>query len=319
MTAVDETTSCGKTRPESGVSFTNLGSRYLRTKQYSITALTDSSGAIKERYAYDAYGGVSVFDGSGVNRSGTAEGNRYCYTGREWDDELGLYHYRARMYDSLCGRFLSRDPLKYADGFGLHANTFGTDKADPFGLFAKLVGPPRPGCGSISLSWDISAGPGIYWVAQKICFSVNEVRCSGESKACCKAYHRNTCKVCFYEMLVDRSQPGYEKGDAIDDWAVDLRQYEGDCGTKGSIRISTERRYYRQKLDGTSLDIGNKTGPKNFYECGNLASIRGSADSSQTEPAWWGSNVATIGSEHNSVLLKWNCCVPDPELIVRNF
>ncbi|WP_143544013.1 RHS repeat-associated core domain-containing protein, partial [Rhodopirellula sp. MGV] len=90
------------------------GNRYYhRNQQYSITALTDSSGTIKERYAYDAYGNLSVFDGSGTARTATAEGNRYTYTGREWDDELSLYHYRARMYDPMCGRFCSRDPIGF--------------------------------------------------------------------------------------------------------------------------------------------------------------------------------------------------------------
>ena len=87
---------------------------YHRTQQYSITALTDSSGEIVERYAYDAYDGLSMLDGSGTARAATAEGNRYTFTGREWDDELSLYHYRARMYDPVCGRFLERDPIGFA-------------------------------------------------------------------------------------------------------------------------------------------------------------------------------------------------------------
>ncbi|QDV47415.1 tRNA3(Ser)-specific nuclease WapA precursor [Stieleria neptunia] len=77
---------------------------YHHTQQYSVNALTDSSGAIKERYTHDAYGGLSIFDGSGTARTTTAEGNRYSYTGREWDEELGLYHFRVRMYDAMVGR-----------------------------------------------------------------------------------------------------------------------------------------------------------------------------------------------------------------------
>ncbi|WP_390895620.1 RHS repeat domain-containing protein [Stieleria tagensis] len=86
---------------------------YVRGQHYSVTALTDSSAVIKERYAYDAYGGLSVFDGSGTARTTAAEGNRYTYTGREWDEKLALYHYRARMYDPICGRFCSRDPIGF--------------------------------------------------------------------------------------------------------------------------------------------------------------------------------------------------------------
>ncbi|MDV6034701.1 MAG: RHS repeat-associated core domain-containing protein [Phycisphaera sp. RhM] len=120
------TCSPGKSRPKNDASSIKFTVRYLRTNQYSITALTDSSGTIKERYAYDAYGGLSVFDGGGVARTSTAEGNRYTYTGREWDKVLSLFHYRARMYDPSSGRFLGRDPIgfegsewdlyQYADG-----------------------------------------------------------------------------------------------------------------------------------------------------------------------------------------------------------
>ena len=92
---------------------TNLAVRYCRTQQYSVTALTDSNAAIKERYAYDGYGNLSIFDGSGSARTSTSEGNRYTYTGREWDEELEHFHYRARMYDPLAGRFLSRDPIGF--------------------------------------------------------------------------------------------------------------------------------------------------------------------------------------------------------------
>ena len=76
---------------------------YHRNQQYSIIALTDGVGAIQERYAYSAYGELTVLDGSGTVQSGSD--NRYTYTGREWDSELELYHYRARMYDPVAGRF----------------------------------------------------------------------------------------------------------------------------------------------------------------------------------------------------------------------
>ena len=55
---------------------------YHRNQQYSIVALTDGAGAISERYAYRAYGELTVLDGSGTV---TTTDNRYTYTGREWD------------------------------------------------------------------------------------------------------------------------------------------------------------------------------------------------------------------------------------------
>lgn len=62
--------------------------------------------------------------------------NRYAYTGREWDSDLELYHYRARMYSATEARFISRDPIgfkgsewnlyEYGDGAPVH-------KVDPSG------------------------------------------------------------------------------------------------------------------------------------------------------------------------------------------
>jgi RHS repeat-associated protein len=86
---------------------------YNRNQQYSITAITDGSGAIVERYAYSAYGTPTITDASGTLRTTTAIGNRYTYTGREYDEMLALYHYRARMFDSVGGRFVSRDPIGF--------------------------------------------------------------------------------------------------------------------------------------------------------------------------------------------------------------
>jgi RHS repeat-associated protein len=90
--------------------------------QYSVTAITTSTGAIAERYAYSAYGQPTILDPSGVTLPTSNFSIRTSYTGREWDATLGLHHFRARWMSGLTGRFLSRDPMGYIDGFGLYTS-----------------------------------------------------------------------------------------------------------------------------------------------------------------------------------------------------
>jgi RHS repeat-associated protein len=132
-----ESVSSCKTRHSCAGATTSLSIRSQCTQQYSINALTNSGGTIVERYAYSAYGEPTITDGSGTVRASTAEGNRYTYTGREWDDVAELHHYRARWYDPVMGRFLGRDPIGYVDGNSLYRAYFAADDADPSGLSCK--------------------------------------------------------------------------------------------------------------------------------------------------------------------------------------
>jgi RHS repeat-associated protein len=58
------------------------------------------------------------------------------YTGREWDSVIQQYHYRARMYDASLGRFCSRDPIGYTDGYLLYRQKTVLSLMDPSGNFA---------------------------------------------------------------------------------------------------------------------------------------------------------------------------------------
>ncbi|XZE43556.1 RHS repeat domain-containing protein [Pirellulaceae bacterium SH467] len=108
--------------------------RYQSNQQYSITAVTSSSGNVAERYAYTAYGQPTILDGSGSVLSSSAINNHYTHTGREWDQTLGLYHFRARWMSGLSGRFMGRDPIGYKDGLSLYRVYFELIATDPEGL-----------------------------------------------------------------------------------------------------------------------------------------------------------------------------------------
>ncbi|MFM8387120.1 MAG: RHS repeat-associated core domain-containing protein, partial [Planctomycetia bacterium] len=100
-------------------------------------------------YRYDPYGEVTITRG-GASQSGDPLGQYVTYTGRWRDEETGLYHYRARVYDPLRGRFLQRDLLEPSHDASLYsyARLQATGFRDPMGLDGERVPPasgPMPG------------------------------------------------------------------------------------------------------------------------------------------------------------------------------
>ena len=94
---------------------------YHRDGLGSVTEVSDQSGNLVERYAYDVYGAPTIFDSNDNQLTESSIGNPYLFTGRRYDPESGNYYYRARMYSPELGRFLQTDPLGYMDGLNLYA------------------------------------------------------------------------------------------------------------------------------------------------------------------------------------------------------
>jgi RHS repeat-associated protein len=83
----------------------NAGSYYYtRDHLGSVHELTDASGVVRARYAYDPYGRQTRL-------SGDVEAD-FGFAGMFWCPEAGLSLTKFRAYDSGAGRWLSRDPLK---------------------------------------------------------------------------------------------------------------------------------------------------------------------------------------------------------------
>jgi RHS repeat-associated protein len=89
---------------------------YLQDANYNVTAVTDSAGAVVERYAYTPYGEVTVLDANfGPDADQISDIANVClYTGRERDPETGLQLNRLRFYAAHIGRWLGRDPIEYS-------------------------------------------------------------------------------------------------------------------------------------------------------------------------------------------------------------
>ena len=110
----------------------------------SVTEISDPSGAVVEWVTYDVYGAATIRDQAGSTASSSAVGSPFLFTGREYDADSGLYHYRARAYDPAGGRFLQRDPLGYVDGLNdrEYVSSRPAGLRDPGGT--KSDGPPAP-------------------------------------------------------------------------------------------------------------------------------------------------------------------------------
>jgi RHS repeat-associated protein len=82
---------------------------------YSPQAVTDQDGQVVERYSYTAYGERTVLGGY----SGRASriGFNFGFTGLR--DEGGLLFARNRYFSPELGRWTSRDPAGYVDGYSL--------------------------------------------------------------------------------------------------------------------------------------------------------------------------------------------------------
>lgn len=76
----------------------------------SITAVTDDSGNVVKRFAYDAWGKRTDPATGAVTTSATNGHFTRGFTDHEALDDLGLIHMNGRVYDPVLGRFLSADP-----------------------------------------------------------------------------------------------------------------------------------------------------------------------------------------------------------------
>jgi len=142
---ISSRSSCRTTLRETHFPLEKVKRCFHRNQQYSINAVTNGGGTVVERYAYSAYGTPTMTGGSGSIITTSAISNRYAYTGREWNGVLALYHYRARMYDPVSGRFVSRDPIGFFSGsFSVvtYINSSPLMDVDPLGLTAGVLAPP---------------------------------------------------------------------------------------------------------------------------------------------------------------------------------
>ncbi len=76
----------------------------------SAQTITNCDGDLYERLEYTPYGEVWLDEGGDYVRTEDTFSTPYRFTGKERDEETGLYYYGARYLDSKYSRWISTDP-----------------------------------------------------------------------------------------------------------------------------------------------------------------------------------------------------------------
>jgi len=103
----------------------------------SVMALTNSTGAVVNTYAYDPYGASTASSGSTANVFGSG--------GQQLDSGAGLYKMGQRYYDPVLARWSSQDLL-----------AGGLDNPQSFNNYSSVLGNPVSLLDATGLCWVCS-------------------------------------------------------------------------------------------------------------------------------------------------------------------
>ena len=130
---------------------------YHFDKNGNTLVLTDSSGNMAALYAYTPFGGMLLENSSVMNP--------FTYVGAYgvMDEGNGLFYMKNRHYNSATGRFLQKDPLRFAAGTNVYAygNNNPVKYIDPDGTLVKEM---AAGAASSAAYWLLTSNP-VGWSA----------------------------------------------------------------------------------------------------------------------------------------------------------
>ncbi len=134
----------------------------MQDANWNVTALSNISGGIQQRIAYQPYGESLELDADFTSYSGSDLEWTVRFTGRELDLTIGLQVNRNRYLHLQLGRWITRDPLGYADGMSLYFAHSMLSDTDPGGQ--------RKVCCKYSYNASTSS-KSQYWVRERECCS----------------------------------------------------------------------------------------------------------------------------------------------------
>jgi RHS repeat-associated protein len=121
-----------------GERFGSMARHFATDHLGNVADVTDGSGAVVTRYAFDAWGARTVVTGTDVTDVG--------FTGHEWNANGSAWLTMYRSYDPGLGRWLSDDPVGLGDGpnMATYVRNRPTVNWDSLGLQHQPGGPWHP-------------------------------------------------------------------------------------------------------------------------------------------------------------------------------
>ena len=124
--------------------------RYVLMDYFSPASITDGAGAVKECYAFSAFGVRRILAPDFSARETSECDFEFAFQGQFHDGESGLYDYGYRYYSPRLGSWTAKDPIGDEGGLNLYGMVGNTavNATDAYGLrpFAsnpRLI-PPAP-------------------------------------------------------------------------------------------------------------------------------------------------------------------------------
>ncbi|MGB2704716.1 MAG: RHS repeat-associated core domain-containing protein, partial [Chitinophagaceae bacterium] len=132
---------------------------YHQNELNSVEAISNSNGRLIERYQYDVYGKPNRYDSSNNSLNSSIAGNRFGFTGQEYDSASGSYRFFFRNYSPETGVFNQRDLIEYHDGMGMYQYT-GNNPANGIDVWGLACGDQQK---TDAFSMTISVSGALTW------------------------------------------------------------------------------------------------------------------------------------------------------------